>query len=84
MSKPVETMEQKRQRLLDAGWKLCVYEPLPGVHPRYWEMLPTERRRRYYVCPIHYPNGFQATLRETEVEALDDVPRAYPGEDGAR
>lgn len=76
-------IEAKKQHLLDIGWKLCMYEPTPSNNPLFWDLSEHERRRRYYVCPVHAPNGYRATLRETEAEALDDMPGTLEAKRGA-
>lgn len=70
------TIEEKKQYLLSIGWKLCIYEPTPENTPLYWNLSLEERtRKRWYVCPVRPPNGFfTGKLRDTEEEALNDLP----------
>lgn len=67
----------KKAALIDymasIGWQLCRHEPTPDNDPHYWDNLG-KHKVRYYVAPVHAPNGFQATLRDTENEALQDLP----------
>ena len=54
-------------------WQLCIWEPSP-IDPKYWYLSEIQRRKRYYVRPVHLPGGhYQAILRDTVEEALKDA-----------
>lgn len=67
-------MIDRRAMLEVIGWKLCCWEPHPGNTANYWALSEHDKRKRYYVCPVYPPNGSKATLRDSEEEALRDLP----------